>query len=135
MRSFSGPSFVLCSLAVLASVVLRASGVRAEAGTAFDRYVSLTEQRMDGEIARERNFLWIDGLSENRRMEMDRGLRDGGLIIERMETRDNGKSIDIPDALIHHWLALVYVPGVTVNGAVALMEDYDRHAQVFGPNI
>ncbi len=66
---------------------------------------------------------------------MQRGLRDGGLIIERMETRDGGKSIDTPDALIHHWLAVVFVPGVQVNTAVALMEDYDRHSRVFAPNI
>lgn len=135
MRIFSRPSFALCSLALLASVVARASGVRPEAGTAFERYVKLTEQRLDGEIAHGRNFLWIDGLSGNRRTEMEQGLRDGGLIIERMETRDNEKSIDVPDALIHHWLALVYVPGATLNSAVALMEDYDRHAQVFAPNI
>jgi hypothetical protein len=52
-----------------------------------------------------------------------------------MDTRDGGKSIDAPDALIHHWLAVVFVPGVSVKSAVALMEDYDHHARVFGPNI
>ncbi len=41
---------------------------------------------------------------------MQRGLRDGGLIIERMETRDGGKSIEAPDALIHHWLASYLCP-------------------------
>jgi hypothetical protein len=37
--------------------------------------------------------------------------------------------------MIHHWLAIVFVPGVSVDSAVALMEDYDRHSKVFGPNI
>jgi hypothetical protein len=52
-----------------------------------------------------------------------------------METRDGDKSIEAPDALIHHWLAIVFVPGVSVNSAVSLMQDYDRHARVFAPNI
>ena len=120
---------------VVLAAVLHASGLRTEAGAAFDRYVKLTEQRLDAEIAHGQNFLWIDALSGNRRQEMQRGLQDGGLINERLETRDGGKSIDAPDALIHHWLAIVFVPGVSVNAAVALMEDYDHHARVFGPNI
>jgi hypothetical protein len=66
---------------------------------------------------------------------MQRGLRAGGHIIERMETRDGRKSIEAPDALIHHWLAIVFVPGASLNAAVALMEDYDRHSRVFAPNI
>jgi hypothetical protein len=123
----------LCSLGALA--VVHASGVRPEATVAFDRYAKLTEQRLDAEIVRGQNFLWFDALSESRRLEMQHGLRDGGLIVERMETRDGGKSIDAPDALIHHWLAVVFVPGVSVTSAVALMEDYDRHSRVFAPNI
>jgi len=122
-------------MVVLLAAALHASGLRPEAGAAFDRYVKLTEQRQEGEIARGQNFLWIDALPANRRTEMERGLREGGLIIERLETRDGGKSIDAPDALIHHWLAIVFVPGVPVNNAVSLMEDYNQHARVFGPNI
>jgi hypothetical protein len=135
MRSIRHSPLTLCALAVVWAAVLQASGLQPEAARAFDRYVKLTEQRLDGEIAHDRGFLWIDTLSGNRRAEMVRGLHDGGLIIERMDTRDGGKSIDAPDAMIHHWLAIVFVPGVSVNSAVALMEDYDRHAQVFGPNI
>jgi hypothetical protein len=126
---------MLCAMVVLLAAALQASGLRPEAGAAFDRYVTLTEQRLDDEIARGQPFLWIDTLPGSRRVEMQRGLRDGGLIIERMETRDGGKSIGAPDALIHHWLAIVFVPGVPVTSAVALMEDYDDHARVFGPNI
>jgi hypothetical protein len=135
MRSVPHSRLIVCAMVVLLAAVLEASGLRPEASAAFDRYVKLTEQRMDGEIAHGKAFLWIDTLSGNRRDEMQRGLHEGGLIIERMETRDAGKSIDAPDALIHHWLAIVFVPGVSVKSAVALMEDYDHHARVFGPNI
>ncbi|MDO8794557.1 MAG: hypothetical protein Q7J25_08065 [Vicinamibacterales bacterium] len=97
--------------------------------------MTLTEQRIDGEIARGQNFLWIDTLSESRRAEMRRRLHDGGLIVERLETRDGSKSIDAPGAMIHHWVGLVFVPGARLNTAVAMMQDYDHHAQIFSPNI
>lgn len=135
MRPFHRSQVVVTTCFLALTAILHATSLRPEAGTAFDRYVKLTEQRMDDELAHGRSFLWIDRLSDPRRAEMTRGLHDGGLIIERMETRDHGKSIDPPDALIHHWLAVVFVPGATVNSAVALMEDYDRHSRVFGPNI
>jgi len=135
MRSDHRSVLVSCALAVLLGGLLHASALRPAAAEAFDRYVKLTEQRLDRELEQGHHFLWIDGLSDNRRSEMERGLRDGGLIIERMDTRDAGKSIDAPGAMIHHWLAVVFVPGVSVNDAVALMEDYDRHSRVFAPNI
>src|SRR4051812_1401692 len=125
----------VCGGIALLAAASHAAALRPEAAAAFDQYVKLTEHRLADEISRGRNFLWIDALSDDRRAEMQRGLQDGGLIIERMDTRDGGKTIDVPDALIHHWLAIVFVPGVSLNSAVALMEDYDHHARVFAPNI
>jgi hypothetical protein len=119
----------------LAAVAICATGLKPEAATAFDQYVKLTERRIDGEVARGQGFLWIDTLSPTRRAEMERGLRDGGVVIDRLETRDGAKSIHAPGALIHHWIAIVFVPGVHLESAIALMQDYDRHAQVFAPSI
>ena len=139
MRSLIRPGsrsvLASCALAMLLGAALRASGLRPAAAEAFDKYVKLTEQRLDRELEEGNRFLWIDTLSDSRRAEMRQGLQAGGLIIERMETRDAGKSIDAPGAMIHHWLAIVFVPGVGVNSAVSLMEDYDRHTKVFAHNI
>jgi hypothetical protein len=127
---------VLGSLAFfMLAVVLNAAGVKPEAAAAFDRYVRLTEQRIDGEVEHGQAFLWIDKLPPARKAEMQRGLHQGGVIIERLETREGTTSIDMPDALIHHWVGIVFVPGAKVNGAVALMQDYDRHSRIFAPNI
>ena len=41
----------------------------------------------------------------------------------------------MPDGLIHHWVGTVFVPRVGVKEAVALMQDYDRHAKYFAPAI
>jgi hypothetical protein len=121
---------VLCLSAAVAGAVLKAA-----AAANFDRYAKLTEQRIEAEVAKPGPFLWIDAQPANHRTELQRGLRDGGVIIERLETRDGSKSIDFPDALLHHWIGLVFVPGAHLQDAVALMQDYDRHATIFAPAI
>ena len=120
--------FVGCSIAAVAAALKPAAAAN------FDRYAKLTEQRIDSEVTKPA-FLWIDDQSERRRVEYQRGLRDGGIIIERLETRDRGKSIDFPDALLHHWLGLVFVPGAHVGDAVAMMQDYNHHSKIFAPAI
>jgi hypothetical protein len=109
--------------------------LKAATAASFARYARLTEQRINGEVSKTSGFLWIDGLPASRRTELQTGLQQGGVIIERLETRDGSKSIDVPDGLIHHWLGLVFVPKATVKDAVALMQDYNRHSKFFAPNI
>ena len=80
-------------------------------------------------------FLWVDGLSESaRRAGLDALLR-GELVIDRLTTRDAGQRIDVPDGLIHHWVGVVFVPGATVDQALALLQDYDRHAEIYRPAV
>ena len=126
--------------AVLCFIVLSAAGAGAaalkpETAAAFERYVRLTEQRIDRELARSDAFLWIDTLPAARSGDLRRGLHGGGVIIEKLETRDNGKAIEAPDGLIHHWVGTAYVPRTTVKQAVALMQDYDHHSKYFAPAI
>ena len=96
---------------------------------AFDRYVAATEAQR----AADPHFRWIDrpGVSAQRRQEVQKG----GLLIERLETRDQGREIDVPDGLIHHWLGAVFVPGATLDQALALLQDYDRHDEIYAPNV
>ena len=99
---------------------------------AFDRYVAETERESARSLADEAGFLWVDAPGRER----DRAaLRAGQLVLSRLETKSAGRKIDVPDGLIHHWLGLVFVPGATVDRAVALLQDYDRHAAVYTPNV
>ena len=129
------PALLACSLLIFASAALSAAGLAPATSAAFDRYARLTEQRINAEVARTSGFLWIDTLAENRRGEVLRGVQQGGVIIERLQTRDGSTEIDVPDGLIHHWVGTVFVPRVTVKEAVALMQDYNRHSQYFAPAI
>src|SRR5438876_7294282 len=97
MRRFSLPSALSpLPFLFLVGVAVSAAGLKPEAAAAFDRYVKLTEQRIDAELARGPEFLWIDTLSPRRRAAMQRGLHDGGIVIERLEKRDGSTTIDPP---------------------------------------
>jgi hypothetical protein len=104
---------------------------------AFDRYVRVTEERMARELNDASRFMWADALPEQARRERLNGLRAGELIIERLTTQElsTGRQIEAPDGLIHHWMGLVFVPDATLRQAVALLQDYDRHAEVYRPAI
>jgi hypothetical protein len=127
-------TLLVCVLAA-ATAVISAAGVTPATSAAFDKYARLTEQRIDAEVNRPSNFLWIDTLPESRRGEVLRGLQQAGVIIERLQTREGTKDIAVPDGLIHHWVGTVFVPRINVKEAVALMQDYDRHARYFAPAI
>ena len=120
---------------LLCSAAIAAADLTPAMSAAFDRYARLTEQRINAEVSNPREFLWIDALPQNRHAEVQRGLRQGGVIIERLKTRQDAQDIEVPDGLIHHWVGTVFVAKTTVKEAVALMQDYDRHSTYFAPAI
>lgn len=97
---------------------------------AFNRYVSVTEAQRSARAP----FLWLDGDDPTRRGQVE-AVRGGSFHIERLDTREAGRTIPIPDGLVHHWLGVVFVPGATVNQGLALLQDYDRHADIYKPNV
>ena len=106
----------------VALLLLSAPAVAAELQprtvAAFDRYVRLTEARMNGSGP----FLLI----EPRRNE---------LAIEPLTTRDGGREIDVPGGLVHHWVGLAFVPGATIDQALALLQDYNSHGRIYQPAV
>jgi hypothetical protein len=130
----------LSACAVLAGVCLGApSAIAAELQprtlAAFDRYVSASEARMDGEVKDPGRVVWLDTLPAARRKTGLDALRRGELLIERLRTGEAGKDLEAPGGLIHHWLGLVFVPGADVDQALALLQDYDQHAKIYTPAI
>ena len=114
----------------LHTTALAAADLQPRTITAFDRYVRATEAQMVPDP-----FLRIDGFPDVERRAKLAELRRGELYIERLATQEAGKPIDVPDGLIHHWLGTVFVPGANLSQALRLMQDYDRHAEIFRPAI
>jgi hypothetical protein len=103
---------------------------------AFDRYVKATENRIDGELKRPAQFLYVEGLPEARRPEALAALKAGKVFMERLKTADQtGQEIKAPGGIIHHWLGAVFVPGATLSQVLALVEDYDRHKDIYRPEV
>lgn len=101
----------------------------------FDRYIRLTEARMDAELQKSDPFLWVDALSGPARSLAYERLRRGEVVIERMKTLDGGQPIQDGDSLIHHWIGTVFVPGVSLEQTIALAQQYDRHAEIYTPDV
>jgi hypothetical protein len=111
------------------------AGLNAEARGAFNRYVQLTEQRIAGEVRPGGAFLMLDRLPANGRAVAYAALRGGELRIERLETRDNGHSIECPGCIIHHWIGIVFISGATLEKTLWLVQDYDHHAEAYSPQV
>lgn len=101
----------------------------------FQRYVQQTEERIKGEIADPQKFLYVDGLPDKQKSALLARLSSGQMLVEPMHTKENGKKIEVPDGLVHHWRAIGFIPGVTRDQAMALAQDYPRHPQVYAPDI
>ena len=125
-------------LLVLASVLVvpaDAAELKPKTLEAFERYVRLTEARMEKELRSGEPYLWFDALPESRRRKFYEELREGRIVIERQETREDGKSIAVPDGLIHHWLGVVFLPGTTLQRVLAVVQDYDNHWKIYKPDV
>jgi len=99
----------------------------------FERYVRLTEARINSE--RGERFLWIDRVPADRRAEMTKLFDRGDVVVDRLETLDHGRDIDIPSGMVHHWVSAAYIPGATLDRTVAFAQDYDHHAELFQPAV
>jgi hypothetical protein len=62
-------------------------------------------------------------------------LRKGEVVTESRMTREDGQQIVVPDGMIHHWVGIVFVPGVSIRQTLALMQDYDNHNRIYAPEV
>ena len=127
-------AWLLAAILVLAAPV-EAADLKPAAVEGFNRYVRLTESRIEFQETRHGPFLWVEALPEERRTAAYAQLHNGKVVIERLETRDDGKKIDVPGGLIHHWIGTVFVPGATLAQTLALEEDYEHHQDYFRPDV
>ncbi len=118
-----------------AVAVVNAAELKTKTLEAWDRYVKVTEARMQTELAGQAPFLWVDRLSEDDRDEAYAKLRAGEVVVDGLETRDGDLKIDVPDGKVHHWIGTILIPGVTLDQTIALVQDYDRYAEIYGPDV
>jgi len=126
------------ALAIAASIFsspAAAAQLKPETLQAFDRYVQASESKMAAEDFGGGQFLYVQGLPADRRAAALERLKLGEVVIEKLETSENGKSITAPGGMIHDWIGTVFISGVTLQETLSLEEDYDRHQEIFQPEV
>src|SRR6266404_4002367 len=109
--------------------------LKQETTEAFNQYVRVTEDRMAEELRDARTFLWVDGFPGPQRDKLYTQLRRGEIVVERLEALEREKRIRVPNGLIHHWVAVSFVPGVTLQQVLTLLQDYDHHETIYKPDV
>ncbi len=112
-----------------------AAELKPEAAQGFDRYVQLSEQRMQSEFLPAGAFLWVDGLADARRSDAQARLQRGEVVTGRLETRDPEGRVHTPGALIHHWVGIVFIPGASLQKVLTVVHDYDNHQKYYSPEV
>jgi hypothetical protein len=120
---------------VAIGVVAQSAELKSPTVAAFERYQQVAESNIQQEVSSPDRFLHVFHGDDAQRDRIDRSLRRGDVIVERLRATENGHRIDIPDGMVHHWIASIFVPDVDLGTAVAVLQDFDRHAALFKPNI
>jgi len=111
------------ALAALLALPAFAAELKPKTVEAFDRYIRETEQRLDA----SKTFLWADELPERAQR-----IKAGEVLVQPFHT----KAVNpVPNGLVHDWVGSVFIPGVTLQQVVALVQDYDRHKDVYKPEV
>ena len=101
----------------------------------FNHYIALSETTNDASLNDTQSFLWVNRLPPEARAAVLARLRAGNVVIERMQTLENGKPIDVPNGLVHHWIGTVFIPGTTLAQTLALVQDYNHQSEYYRPRV
>jgi len=102
---------------------------------AFERYRRIAEATIEQDASSSDRFLHVFHGDAAARAKADVLLRRGEVAVDRLRATDNGHRIEVPDGLIHHWIGSIFVPNVSLRTAVAVLQDFDQHTDLFRPNI
>lgn len=128
-------SLGLIFLAVPNARTTSASELKPHTLKAFQRYEDLTEARIRRELSNPERFLYLDSLpEEQRKAEMER-IKSGQVYVRMFTARENDRKIEIPDGLVHHWLAIGFIPKARLEQVLRVTQDYAHHADLFKPDV
>ena len=110
-------------MAALVALPAIAAELKPNTVEAFDRYISETENRLAG----SKTFLWADESTER----MQR-IKAGEILVQPV----HAKAVNpVTGGLVHDWVGSVFIPGATLERTLAMVQDYDRHKDVYKPEV
>jgi hypothetical protein len=85
--------------------------------------VESTERRIAKELSSSSGFLALDFQDPTRSASERKSVISGEIQIKQVPTDSNGKSIRVPDGMIHHWRGSVFIPGVNLNFVLSRIQN------------
>jgi hypothetical protein len=125
---------MVCVVTTLLVPPTNAAELKSETAAAFDRYIRATEKQIADDLPTG-HFLLIDSLPAPARQQIYTQLRQGQIYIEQLHTKEDGKPIQVPVGLIHHWVGVAFIPGGTLSRTVFVLQDYDNHKRIYKPDV
>ena len=129
------PNFAVIICLVTLSVSSRAVELKQKTTAAFDKYIAATEARINSELRPGGVFLYVDGLPTDAMKSSYDKLMNGEVLVEKRKTKGPGLSSEVPDGMVHHWIGIIFIPGVTLAQVLPIVQDYDRRAELYKPEV
>ena len=121
-------------LVCLAAQPVEAAELKKETAAAFEHYVGASEKRIKSEL-HNGPFLFINELPEQRRVEAYSQLREGNILVQQVNTKEEGHPIEVPHGLIHDWIGVLFIPKASLSQILAVVQDYDNHRNIYKPEV
>lgn len=131
----SGRVFCFAIFTLFSTVAASASELKPRTAQAFQHYEELTEARERAELSRPEQFLFLDSLPEEQRNAEIARVKSGQVYVRPLITKDADRKIEIPDGMVHHWLAVGFIPNARLDRVVEIAQDFDHHADYFKPDM
>ncbi len=119
---------------VLSAPPSRAQGPSPAATEVFNRYIASTEARSTTELSTQKDFLFIDALPTAEQVKSYAALRHGQTLF-RPQQPCQSNCTPPPAALIHDYTAIIFVPGLILPVTLATLQDYNRDADYYRPQV
>ncbi len=111
-------------------------GLKPQARAEYDQFCRSIDTRVEAEIRGPGAFLFLDGLSAPDRARAYEQLRRGEIFMQQLDARDaSGQDLEPPDALLHHWVGAVFIPGAKLADVLHVAQDYNHHQDYYKPEV
>jgi hypothetical protein len=114
------------ALAILALLMSappsRANDLKQPTLDAWDAYVQTVNQTTASRASGSSPFLYVDESPD-----LLASVRRGGLVVTNQDPRE------VPHGLIHHWVGAMFLPGVTLDQVLSVLDDYGRYGDIYKP--
>jgi hypothetical protein len=102
----------------------QASELKPETLRAWTTYVEVTERRIAAELNSGDRFLLLDFQAPARASAERKAILAGEVPVVRMTTLDEeGRTIEAPSGMIHHWRGAIFVPGARIEDILLRVAD------------